>query len=70
MASLNNWAFRDGYAIRRHAASPTASWREIFNSDADAYGGSGLPNGGPVASSGGVITVNIPANSVLVLQRQ
>jgi 1,4-alpha-glucan branching enzyme len=66
---LNNWAFRGGYRIQDpHIAD--ASWREVFNSDAAGYGGGGLLNGGQIASGGGAITVNIPANSVLVLQRQ
>jgi hypothetical protein len=42
----------------------------VFNSDAAQYGGGGLLNGGQITSGGGAITVNIPANSVLVLQRQ
>jgi 1,4-alpha-glucan branching enzyme len=66
---LNNWAFRDGYRIQDPRIAD-ASWREVFNSDAAEYGGGGLLNGGQIASGGGAITVSIPANSVLVLQRQ
>ena len=65
---LNNWAFRDGYRIQDPRIAD-ASWREVFNSDAAEYGGGGLLNGGQIASGGGAITVNVPANSVLVLQR-
>jgi 1,4-alpha-glucan branching enzyme len=69
VASLNNRSFPDGYIMRsdRFAAG---QWREILNSDATAYGGGGLSNAGTIASAAGVLTVNIPANSVLVLQRQ
>ncbi len=45
-------------------------WREIFNSDATIYGSSGLANQGLIPSAGGVFTVRVPANSVLVFQRQ
>ena len=69
VGSLNDWAFRDGYRIQDTRIAD-GQWREIFNSDADIYGGSGLFNAGTIASSGGVISVNLPANSVFVLQRQ
>ena len=69
IGSLNNSAFRGGYRIEDQRISD-ASWREVFNSDASQYGGGGLQNGGEITSAGGAITVNIPANSVLVLQRQ
>jgi 1,4-alpha-glucan branching enzyme len=69
ICSLNNSAFRGGYRIEDQRISD-ARWREVFNSDASQYGGGGLLNGGEITSAGGAITVNIPANSVLVLQRQ
>ena len=69
IGSLNNSAFRGGYRIEDQRIAD-ASWREVFNSDASQYGGGGLQNGGEITSAGGAITVNIPANSVLVLQRQ
>jgi 1,4-alpha-glucan branching enzyme len=69
IGSLNNSAFRGGYRIEDQRISD-ASWREVFNSDASQYGGDGLQNGGEIKSAGGVITVNVPANSVLVLKRQ
>ena len=69
VACLNNWSFRGGYRIQDTRIAD-GRWREIFNSDADAYGGSGLSNAGSLESSGGVINVTIPANSVFVLQRQ
>ena len=69
VACLNNWSFRGGYRIQDTRIAD-GRWREIFNSDADAYGGSGLSNAGSLESSGGAINVTIPANSVFVLQRQ
>jgi 1,4-alpha-glucan branching enzyme len=69
VASLNNWAFRNGYRLQDSRIAD-GRWREVFNSDAAEYGGTGLLNDGPIASTGGIITVAIPANAVLVLQRQ
>jgi 1,4-alpha-glucan branching enzyme len=69
IGSLNNWAFRGGYRIENTRIAD-GSWREVFNSDAPQYGGEGLLNGGQIASGGGAITLNIPANSVLMLRRQ
>lgn len=69
IGSLSNWAFRGGYRIQDTRIAD-GQWREIFSSDAAAYGGSDLRNSGNIASAGGVITVNIPANCLIVLQRQ
>ena len=69
VGSLNNWAFRGGYRIQDSRIAD-GQWREVFNSDAAQYGGGGLLNGGQITSGGGGVSVDIPANSVLVLQRQ
>jgi 1,4-alpha-glucan branching enzyme len=69
VGSLNNSAFRGGYRVENQCISD-ARWREVFNSDASQYGGGDFLNGSEITSAGGAITVNIPANSVLVLQRQ
>ncbi len=69
VASLNNNAFTDGYVIQNPRIADR-QWREIFNSDAAIYGGTGLANPGLIPSAGGVFTVRVPANSVLVFQRQ
>ncbi|MBL8254911.1 MAG: alpha amylase C-terminal domain-containing protein, partial [Candidatus Competibacter sp.] len=68
IASLNNRSFADGYRIEnaRLAGNP---WREIFNGDAPHYGG-GLANVGAISPGGNALTVRLPANSVLVFQRQ
>ncbi len=69
VACLNDWSFRNGYRVQDTRIAD-GQWREIFNSDAEVYGGTGLGNPGQISSAGGIITVAIPANSVLVLQRQ
>jgi 1,4-alpha-glucan branching enzyme len=69
IGSLSNWAFRGGYRFQDTRIAD-GQWREVFNSDAAAYGGTDLRNGGAIASVGGVITVNVPANCLIVLQRQ
>jgi 1,4-alpha-glucan branching enzyme len=69
VGSLNNCAFRGGHRIQ-DSRIPDGIWREVFSSDATQYGGGGLLNGGQITSAGGAVSVDIPANSVLVLQRQ
>jgi len=69
IASLNNGAFGDGYRIQNSRIAD-GQWREVFNSDAQDYGGGGLLNAGSVASAGGVFSARLPANSVLAFQRQ
>lgn len=69
VASLSNTAFSDGYVLRSAGLSD-GRWREIFNSDAPAYGGGGLGNAGTLDALGGALTVRMPANAVVVLQRQ
>ena len=69
IASLNNSAFTDGYRIQSSRIAD-GRWREIFNSDTTGYGGSGLVDADPIPSAGGVFSARLPANSVLVFQRQ
>ena len=40
---LNDWAFRAGYRLQDSRIAD-GQWREILNSDADVYGGTGLLN--------------------------
>lgn len=68
MASLNNHNFGAGYRIQ-HPAIADGSWQEIFNSDADVYGGSGLINDRRIDAANGGLTAVLPANSVIVLER-
>lgn len=69
VASLNNATYGDGYVLRS-AGLTEGRWREIFNSDATIYGGGGVGNEGELSASGGALNVRIPANAVLVLQRE
>ena len=69
IVSLNNRAFADGYVLRSAGLSD-GRWREIFNSNAPAYGGGGLGNDGALDAVGGALTVRLPANAAVVLQRQ
>jgi len=69
MSSLNNNAFTAGYRIQ-NASITDGRWREIFNGDAAAYGGSGLTNAGTLESEDGSFTAALPANSVVVFLRQ
>ncbi|MFZ0258182.1 MAG: alpha-amylase family glycosyl hydrolase, partial [Gammaproteobacteria bacterium] len=69
VASLNNTRFSDGYEVR-NARLADGTWSQVLNSDASLYGGWGIENPGSVRSAGGVFTPRVPANSVLVFQRQ
>lgn len=71
VASLSNRPF-DGYVLRKDAlAIPSARWKEVFNSDADRYGGANLGNfGSSIQASDGALSVRIPASGLLVLVRQ
>jgi 1,4-alpha-glucan branching enzyme len=69
VASLNNSPFSSGYAIENSRLG-NGTWREIFNSDAEPYGGNRIGNlGGSMASSNGRIYVVVPANGFVVFQR-
>ena len=65
VGSLNNAPFANGYTICGPGI-PAGQWREIFNSDAVRYGGSGLLNQDTLSSGNGAFTARVPANSVLV----
>ena len=69
IGSLSNWAFRNGYRFQDSRIAD-GQWREVFNSDAATYDGYGLDNPDTVHSAGGVFAPRIPANSVVVFQRQ
>ena len=71
IASLANTPFSNGYVIEAIPGTlPDGSWQEIFNSDADVYGGSDVGNfGAGVPSSQGQIQVIIPANGLLIFSK-
>ena len=70
VASLNNQSFAS-YAIQTEAYRlPDGAWRELFNSDAQLYGGRNVGNGGadlPVA--GGRLSLCLPASGFIVLAK-
>jgi 1,4-alpha-glucan branching enzyme len=69
VASLNNNPFRSGYSIVS-ARLGTATWREIFNSDAERYGGNNVGNSGAnISANNDRIQVVIPANGFVVFQQ-
>lgn len=69
-ASLNNRPF-DHYAVEAAwDRLPAGEWAEIFNSDAETYGGSGVGLPRPVAEvRDGRVDLRLPANGLIVLQR-
>jgi 1,4-alpha-glucan branching enzyme len=69
VASLNNDPFGSGYTIENSRLGD-GQWREIFNSDAQIYGGDNVGNFGEmIPSLNGHIHVVIPANGFVVLQK-
>ncbi|HYN79181.1 MAG TPA: alpha-amylase family glycosyl hydrolase, partial [Lamprocystis sp. (in: g-proteobacteria)] len=71
VASLNNHPFATGYGLR-HDRLTTGHWREVFNSDAEEFGGDGVGNAGAVIATrdGGAIDLVIPANGMILLRRE
>jgi 1,4-alpha-glucan branching enzyme len=71
-ASFNNIPFASGYVIQTDLLSiPNGGWKEIFSSDAAAYGGNNVGNAGAVIqSNNGRIEVNIPANGFVIFVKQ
>jgi 1,4-alpha-glucan branching enzyme len=68
IGSLSNTGYPAGYRFENPRIADGV-WHEALNSDAPRYGGAGVANPDPIASSGGAITVAVPANGVLVLRR-
>ncbi len=72
IASLRNQPYLDGYVIQTDPSRlPNGLWREVFNSDATAYGGQGVGNfGSDIPANAGRIQAIVPANGVLVVRKQ
>lgn len=70
VASLNNSPFPDGYILLTTAERlPPGGWKELFNSDATTYGGTGLGNySATLPSQDGRLEVRLPANGLVVLR--
>ena len=71
LASLNDAPFDHGYVIATDPSRlPDGGWQEIFNSDAAAYGGDDVGNGGAtLAVNGGQINAVIPAHGFVVFEK-
>lgn len=69
VASLNNNPFTAGYTIASSRLR-NGLWREVFSSDGQQYGGNNVGNlGASISATNGQISVIIPANGFVVLQR-
>ena len=67
VSSLSDVGFVDGYSVAApHDANGT--WREVFSSDAEIYGGSGLSNPDPITTTDGKLTIKLPARGFIVLR--
>ena len=71
VACLRNQPFLDGYVIQTDPwRLQDGPWREVFNSDAPAYGGRGIGNfGANVPAVGGRFQMRVPANGLLIFQK-
>jgi 1,4-alpha-glucan branching enzyme len=69
VASFNPQAFDHGYRMS-HPRFAAKSWREIFNSDAKAYGGTGLGNEAALTADGSTLNPIVPASGLIVLRAQ
>ena len=66
LASLSNKQFTEGYGIS-HRSLRGKAWKEVFNSDAQVYGGGNFGNQGKLESREGALKLGIPACGLLVL---
>lgn len=67
IATLSDFGWPDGYQVRPPEMA-TGNWRELFSSDALAYGGTGVTNDGNLSVSDGEIRVRVPARGFIVLR--
>lgn len=68
VASFSNTPF-SSYTVQSDRI-PAATWREVLNSDSGDYGGWDRLNSGTISSPAGSVSLCIPANGVVVLERQ
>jgi 1,4-alpha-glucan branching enzyme len=67
VSTLSDFGYPDGYTVSV-PDDARGDWREIFSSDAEIYGGSGVANEGEISASEGVVTVKLPARGFVVLR--
>ncbi|TAX96752.1 glycosidase [Rhizobium leguminosarum] len=69
VGSLNDAPFEHGYRLYSERLGD-GLWEEIFNTDADKYGGWNVGNGGgKIRATAGVLNAVLPASGVLVFRR-
>jgi len=69
IASLNNHPFTSGYSLS-HPSLCDRQWREIFNSDAEPYGGNNIGNyGATLTLINDSLQSVLPANGFIVFQK-
>jgi 1,4-alpha-glucan branching enzyme len=65
-----NWTGADIMSYSVPTNGETGSWTQIFNSDGQEFGGDGVGNfQNEPNSNGGSITINIPKNGIVVMNR-
>jgi 1,4-alpha-glucan branching enzyme len=70
LASLKDAPFDHGYVIWTDPSRLSGAWKEIFNSDAAAYGGANIGNGGVTISAvNGTLNAVIPAHGFVVFEK-
>ncbi len=72
VVSFNNSPFANGYVIEKDLLCiPDTYWKEVFNSDADIYGGQNIGNqSAAIPSSQGRLNVVTPACGFVILVKQ
>jgi 1,4-alpha-glucan branching enzyme len=71
VASLNNHPFNNPSYLFGADRIPSGRWREIFNSDAEVFGGWNVGNrGGVIANSTNSFECVVPANGLILFQRE
>ncbi|OAV56180.1 hypothetical protein A6U98_23795 [Rhizobium sp. WYCCWR10014] len=69
VGSLNDTPFEHGHRLHCERMGGDV-WEEIFNTDADKYGGWNVGNGGGrIRATAGVLDAVLPASGVLVFRR-
>jgi 1,4-alpha-glucan branching enzyme len=68
VATLSDGGWPDGYDLRAHALG-SGRWREIFSSDAEEFGGSGISNAKELEAVDGVMRLRLPPRGFIVLRQ-
>ena len=68
VATLSDTGWPDGYELRAHALG-AGWWREIFSSDAEEFGGSGISNPSELEAVDGGMRLRLPPRGFVVLRQ-